>query len=174
MGASPNYKFPWPELVEPADGPDGFEDLATAVDADMTRWRKETNIGGHDSGYVFQPNPIGTSNPQEWWYNWYPVVKGWAEIDITTTWFPQGGCAQGVITARFDDVDARRWIIHNDCKGTDIMMVAAGTVAQEFPNGTPNGQDTVKFSLAIDVAYNGSAIMLVSHNIMLRQFGART
>lgn len=32
MGASPKYALPWPELVDSADGPDGFQDLATATE----------------------------------------------------------------------------------------------------------------------------------------------
>lgn len=30
MGTTDIFKLPWPELVDPADGPDGFQDLAVA------------------------------------------------------------------------------------------------------------------------------------------------
>ena len=32
MGATPAYALPWPELVDSADGPDGFQDLAVATE----------------------------------------------------------------------------------------------------------------------------------------------
>lgn len=36
MGSTPTWHLPWPELADPADGPDGYQDLAVAVDAALT------------------------------------------------------------------------------------------------------------------------------------------
>lgn len=163
MGTSTIYQFPWPELPDPADGPDGFSDLADSFDAKMTRWRSDLNVGATSDGWQLTP---GTT--AEFWKTTVNVGKGWVEIDFNAQFFGQGGCVAGVVNARIDGTIARSWSFHNDCKGSNIEMPISGSVAQDFPSG----KNDVPLSLSVDIASNGSPIIIVTASVITRQFGA--
>lgn len=138
-------------------------DLASTIDAKMTRWRSELNLGSYDAGQNFNPATV-----TDFWYTDVDVNKGWVEFDIQTQWYAQGGCAAGWLHAKIDGALCRTWVFHNDCKGTNIEMPVGGSVAAEFPSGKKG----VRMALDIDVAGNGSTLLLTSVNVLIRQFGA--
>ena len=56
MGKTTEYQLPWPELPDAADGPDGFENLATATETALKGFG--TLLTGSSSS--------GQANPSQW------------------------------------------------------------------------------------------------------------
>lgn len=163
MGKTAIYEFPWPELPDPGNGPDGYVNLAERIDARMTRYRSELNLGSFDAGWAFNP---GTTS--DFWYTSVDVNKGWIEFDTHLVWYSQGSCAAGIVNVLIDGAMARSWEFHNDCKGTSIYNITSGSVAQEFVSGKKG----VDMRININVNPLGSPILFTTCNVVLRQFGA--
>ena len=83
MGQTDIYKLQWPERTGvPADGPDGYQDLATDVENQMIRMRSRTFTNGFymNTGYVSVP-PGQTTSLLD--LNLTPPVAGWVQVE----WF---------------------------------------------------------------------------------------
>lgn len=80
MGATPTFKLPWPELGNLADGPDGYEDLAEAVEAVLIAQRDATTdtkayTPTWRAGGRIQPSGMA-------WNARYLVRNGWCQVQV--------------------------------------------------------------------------------------------
>jgi hypothetical protein len=169
MGATSMYALPWPELPEAANGPDGFTKLANQVDTQMTQWRSE-NLKAADIGLRIAAGGNATI-----WTNTYSVTKGWFELDIWVSMFGDpdiagDACAAVTVNALVGGALVRSWYVHNDCKGRQPMLVAAGSGAREYTQATPG----VVCQVDLYNAANGTAVMVGTYDVTARQFGSLT
>lgn len=167
MGATSIYSLPWPELPDAANSPDGFIKLSNKVDDQMTRWRSE-NFKWADIG-----QRIATGGNATIWTNTYDIKKGWFELDIWVSMcgdpsIPTDACAAVTVNAIIGGVLVRSWYVHNDCKGRQPMLVAAGSAAREYTSATGN----VICQVDLWNASNGTAIQVNTYNVNARQFGS--
>lgn len=80
MGATTNFKLPWPELGNLADGPDGYEDLAEAVEAALIGQRDDST-----DTKVYTPTWRSAGNLQPSGMAWtarYLVRNGWCQVQM--------------------------------------------------------------------------------------------
>ena len=163
MGATTLYKLPWPELPDPADAQDGFNDLATAIDDRMTRWRSQLQIGQIDCGWEFD-NGVGTP----FWRTTMDVQRGWVEFDVYMIWFGNGTCSAARVDAVFDGNIIRQWYFHTECTSTVPALWVMGSAAWEVPAGKTG----VDAQLIVYPDPTSGRIALGTMNVVVRQFGA--
>lgn len=80
MGQTPEYNLPWPELDVKPQGPDGFKNLAVAIDTAIKGQRDDTTLTK-----TFTPTLRSTGKIQPYGFVWtarYEVRNGWCEVDI--------------------------------------------------------------------------------------------
>lgn len=80
MGATPEFSLPWPELPDRPQGPDGFKNLATAIEAATLLQRDD---GSLTKSYT--PTWLSKLTQQPTGAVWtarYEVRNGWCEVDI--------------------------------------------------------------------------------------------
>lgn len=78
MGQTTEFQYPWPELSEVADGPDGYQDLAARAEAAYPLPRLYTHISGDYNGAAVMPNTtrVIVSDTRA------SVAVGWIEVDF--------------------------------------------------------------------------------------------
>jgi hypothetical protein len=163
MGATTIYKLPWPELIDPADAQDGFNDLTAAVDARMTRWRSQLQIGQLDCSWEYE-----NAKTTPFWRTTLNVQRGWIEFDTYQIWLGAGTCSAGRVDAVFDGNLVRQWYFHTECYGTLPAMWVMGSAAWEVPAG----KNSVDAHLDITPDTHSGQLSLGTMNVLVRQFGA--
>lgn len=79
MGATPVYKWPWPEDPLVADGPDAVGDLAAAIEAEFADTKMLDYIPEWRSNGAYQPANPATLIAR------YRVWRGWCDVHISMT-----------------------------------------------------------------------------------------
>lgn len=141
MGATPTYKLPWPELGNLADGPDGYEDLAEAVEAALLTQRDGT---ADTKSYTPTWRSAGTIQPYGMaWSARYLVRNGWCQLAVigSMSLAATGGGTQALIiglpvrsrNTQEQEIGAKLTVAGTSWSGWAVMAAGSTECVPYFP-----------------------------------------